>query len=64
MLLRLKTSYGRFQKVFLFDQACNLLGSYETTYHCLTTYCQLQSGETVLIHGASGATGLAARSYC
>jgi len=45
---------------FSFDQACNLLGSYETAYHCLITCGQLKAGETVLIHGASGATGLAA----
>lgn len=45
---------------FNFDQACNLLGSYETAYYCLITCGQLQAGETVLIHGASGATGLAA----
>ena len=45
---------------FSFDQACNLLGSYETAYHCLIHCGQLQAGETVLIHGASGATGLAA----
>jgi len=43
-----------------FDQACNLLGSYETAYYCLITSGQLQAGETVLIHGASGATGMAA----
>jgi NADPH2:quinone reductase len=43
-----------------FDQACNLLGSYETAYHCLVTRGRLRAGETVLIHGASGATGLAA----
>ena len=43
-----------------FDQACNLLGNYETAYHCLVTRGALQRGETVLIHGASGATGLAA----
>jgi len=43
-----------------FDQACNLLGNYETAYHCLITRGRLQAGETVLIHGASGATGLAA----
>lgn len=43
-----------------YDQACNLLGSYETAYHCLITCGQLQAGETVLIHGASGATGMAA----
>lgn len=45
---------------FDFDQACNLLGSYETAYHCLVARGRLQAGETVLIHGASGATGLAA----
>jgi NADPH2:quinone reductase len=43
-----------------FDQACNLLGNYETAYHCLVTRGKLQAGETVLVNGASGATGLAA----
>ncbi len=43
-----------------FDQAAALLGSYETAYHCLVTRGRLAAGETVLIHGASGATGLAA----
>jgi len=43
-----------------FDQGCNLLGNYETAYHCLITCGRLQAGETVLINGASGATGLAA----
>ncbi len=43
-----------------FDQACNLLGNYETAYHCLITRGRLAAGETVMIHGASGATGLAA----
>ncbi len=42
------------------DQACNLLGNYETAYHCLIARGRLQAGETVLIHGASGSTGLAA----
>lgn len=42
------------------DQAAALLGSYETAYHGLITRGRLQPGETVLIHGASGATGLAA----
>jgi len=45
---------------FSFDQACNLLGGYETAYHCLVARGRLQAGETVLIHGASGSTGLAA----
>jgi NADPH2:quinone reductase len=43
-----------------FDQAANLLGNYETAYHCLVTRGRLQAGETVLVHGASGSTGLAA----
>jgi len=43
-----------------FDQAANLLGNYETAYHCLVTRGRLAAGETVLIHGASGSTGLAA----
>lgn len=43
-----------------FDQASNLLGSYETAWHCLVARGRLQAGETVLIHGATGATGLAA----
>ncbi len=42
------------------DQACHLLSSYSTAYHCLVHRGQLQAGEVVLIHGASGATGLAA----
>ncbi len=42
------------------DHAAALLGSYETAYHCLVTRGRVQAGETVLIHGASGATGLAA----
>jgi NADPH2:quinone reductase len=42
------------------DQACNLLGNYETAYHCLIARGRLAAGETVLIHGASGSTGLAA----
>ena len=43
-----------------FDEACNLLGNYETAYHCLVTRGRVQRGETVLVHGASGSTGLAA----
>jgi NADPH2:quinone reductase len=43
-----------------YDQGANLLGNYETAYHCLITRGRLQSGQTVLIHGASGSTGLAA----
>lgn len=43
-----------------FDQACNLLGNYETAWHCLVYRGRVQPAETVLILGASGATGLAA----
>jgi len=41
-------------------QACNLLGNYETAYHALVARGRLMAGETVLVHGASGSTGLAA----
>ncbi|HEY0255591.1 MAG TPA: zinc-binding dehydrogenase, partial [Kofleriaceae bacterium] len=41
-------------------EACNLLGNYETAYHCLIARGRLAAGETVLILGASGAVGLAA----
>ncbi len=43
-----------------YDQGANLLGNFETAYHCLVARGELQAGETVLIHGASGSTGLAA----
>ncbi len=43
-----------------FDQGASLLGSYETAVHCLLDRGRLQAGETVLVHGASGSTGLAA----
>jgi len=45
---------------FTYDEACNLLGNYETAYHCLIARGRLKAGETVLIHGASGSTGMAA----
>ena len=43
-----------------FDQGCNLLGNYETAYHCLIHRGKLGPGEVVLINGATGATGVAA----
>jgi NADPH:quinone reductase-like Zn-dependent oxidoreductase len=43
-----------------FDEACCLLGNYETAYHCLVVRGRLKAGETVLILGATGSTGLAA----
>ncbi len=43
-----------------YDQGACILGNYETAYHCLIARGRLQKGETVLIHGASGSTGLAA----
>lgn len=45
---------------FSFDQGCNFLGNYETAYHCLMARGRLGAGESVLILGASGSTGLAA----
>ncbi|MSP93349.1 MAG: NADPH:quinone oxidoreductase family protein [Myxococcales bacterium] len=43
-----------------FDQGAGLLGAYETAWHALVARGRLQPGETVLIHGAAGTTGLAA----
>lgn len=43
-----------------FDQGAALLSAYETAYHCLIARGRLKAGETVLILGASGSTGLAA----
>ena len=42
-----------------FDQAAILLQAYETAYHCLIARAQLKAGETILIAGATGLTGLA-----
>jgi NADPH2:quinone reductase len=41
-------------------QSCCLLGNYETAFHCLVTRGKIREGETVLVLGASGSTGLAA----
>ncbi len=43
-----------------FDEAAGLLGAYETAYHVLVHRGRVRADEWVLIHGASGATGLAA----
>ncbi len=45
---------------FSFDQGASLLGNYETAYHALIHRGRLREGESVLIHGASGSTGIAA----
>ena len=42
-----------------FDQGACLLGNYETAWHVLHHRARLQPGEWVLVHGASGSTGLA-----
>lgn len=42
------------------DQACCFLSCYETAYHCLVTRGRVRPGEVVLVHGASGLTGMAA----
>jgi NADPH2:quinone reductase len=43
-----------------FDEGCNLIGNYATAYHCLIHRGHLGRGEVVLIHGATGSTGVAA----
>ena len=42
------------------DQCVNLLGNYETAVHVLVDRGRVQEGDVVVIHGASGSTGLAA----
>ena len=43
-----------------FDAATSLTSSYGTAYAALTDRARLTAGETVLVHGAAGAVGLAA----
>lgn len=43
-----------------FDAAATVLGAFETAYHVLVVRGQVQVGETVLVLGASGTTGMAA----
>ena len=50
----------RIPSEFTYDQACHFAGNYETAYHCVVARGRLKAGETILIHGASGSTGLAA----
>ncbi|MCC6522323.1 MAG: NADPH:quinone oxidoreductase family protein [Polyangiaceae bacterium] len=42
-----------------FDEGACLLGGTETAYHALVTRGRVRAGETVLVLGASGSTGLA-----
>lgn len=43
-----------------FDEGASLLGGYETAYHALVHRGRLRAGEHLLVHGATGTTGLAA----
>lgn len=45
---------------FAFDEAACLLGGAETACHALVHRARVRAGETVLVLGATGATGLAA----
>lgn len=47
-------------EVLSFDAAATVLGAFETAYHVLIVRGQVQAGETVLVLGASGTTGMAA----
>ncbi|MBA3549547.1 MAG: NADPH:quinone oxidoreductase family protein [Nannocystis sp.] len=42
------------------DEGACLLGGYETAYHALVQRARLQAGESLLVLGATGSTGLAA----
>ncbi len=43
-----------------FDEAAVLLAAFETAWHVVVVRGHLQAGETLLVNGATGATGLAA----
>lgn len=45
---------------FSFDEGACLLGGAETAYHALVYRAKVHAGETVLVLGATGSTGLAA----
>ena len=45
-------------------ETATLSGAYETAYHALVHCGDIQPGQTALIHGATGATGLAAVQIC
>ena len=49
---------------FDMHQAATYCGGYETGHHALVHCANLMPGETVLIHGATGAGGLAATQLC
>ena len=49
---------------FDMHQAATFCGGYETAHHALVHCANLVQGETVLIHGATGAGGLAATQIC
>ncbi len=44
---------------FDFDQGASFFANFETAYHALVACGDLKQGESVLIHGASGGSGLA-----
>jgi len=45
-------------------EVATLSGAYETAYHALVHCGNIKAGDTALIHGATGATGLAAVQLC
>merc|ERR1719419_1986525 len=47
-----------------FSEVATLNGAYETAYHALVHCGKVKAGEVALIHGSTGATGLAAVQIC
>ena len=45
-------------------EAATLNGAYETAYHALVHCAKVPRGETILVHGATGATGRAEVPLC
>ncbi|MDP2436561.1 MAG: zinc-binding dehydrogenase [archaeon] len=54
------TAVRRIPDAWSFEQASCFAYGYDTAYHCLVENGQVQAGETILIHGATGGVGIPA----
>jgi NADPH2:quinone reductase len=54
------TAVRQFPPSWSFPQAAAIAYGYDTAYHCLVEAGQVQSGESILIHGATGGVGIPA----
>jgi NADPH:quinone reductase len=54
------TAVRRFPSSWSFPQAASFAYGYDTAFHCLIERGNVQKGESILIHGASGGVGIPA----